>query len=388
MGNGPAVDTVSPSGTLSFADGTPVAAMSVQVQLVLDGSSLFQAGVDGCLPTPAHVAGTVIDATRSDSLGRYSLEVPVASLHAAVVRQCAIKHLNSSQINGLLIRTSILADDTTCPAFCSAQGDPSADCVTSCATGNRNIIASHSVTSDELAALVASIRTGKLIWSQPLVFSQLGPALADGAGPDLVVDGDAAKTSAYVTQESFAPGSCEVAEGCVRAPGQRTLLRFDGTIENLGSGDLVIGSPDNSPLFTLDSCHKVELLKDIMRYELVYSSGPSNGTVVTVGGQDVVGRKQGFCMMDIMQVNASAPQGQYDCQNQGLTAGWADVYDAALDCQFLDVTGVVPGNYTLRLTVNPNGLFDETDTSNNSVDVPVVLPTAHASSTSHRGPRP
>ena len=31
----------------------------------------------------------------------------------------------------------------------------------------------------------------------------------------------------------------------------------------------------------------------------------------------------------------------------------------------LDVTDVVPGTYTLRITVNPEGVIDESDTTNN-----------------------
>jgi hypothetical protein len=165
--------------------------------------------------------------------------------------------------------------------------------------------------------------------------------------------------------------SCEVAEACVRAPGKRTVLRFDGTIENLGSSDLVIGDPTNSGLFTTSSCHNVELLKNIMLYELI---DPASGNVVQADNQDVIGRKQGFCMMDITQINATAPQGQYNCENQGITRGWADVYDSALDCQFLDITDVPAGNYNLRLTVNPDALFNESDMSNNTVEVPVVIP--------------
>jgi hypothetical protein len=207
-------------------------------------------------------------------------------------------------------------------------------------------------------------------WTAPLVFDRLGPALGDGGLPDLKVDGDAARASAHLAQESFGEGSCEVVENCVRAPGPRTILRFDGTIQNLGDADLVIGSPATNTLFAKSTCHNVELLKDIMVYELL---DPHTGEIVKAGGQEVVGRKQGFCMMDITQLNATAAQGHYDCSNQGITRGWADVYDSALDCQFLDVTGVPLGDYTLRLTVNPDQQFKESDSDNNTVEVPVTL---------------
>jgi hypothetical protein len=369
--SGAQINSVNVTGAGTFADGTPVASKSVQYQLILDGANLFQAGVNGCLPTPAHVAGTVIESASSGAQGQYSLDVPVGQLKAAVVRQCAINSLHTSQIEGLTLRASILADATTCPAYCSAQGDPSASCVSDCTTGNRTIDASQAVTPDQLAALLQNAPGGNIQWNLALTFNGLGPALGTGSLPDLQVDGVAAQSSAHVDQENFTADSCEVAEQCVRAPGARTVMRFDGTIQNLGDADLVIGSPTDSGLFTQSSCHNVSLLKNIMLYELI---DPQTGAVIQVDNQDVVGRKQGFCMMDITQVNATAPQGQYDCTNQGITRGWADVYDAALDCQFLDITGVPAGNYTLRLTVNPDGLFNESDTTNNTVNVPVSVP--------------
>ncbi|MCA9697946.1 MAG: hypothetical protein KC431_10515, partial [Myxococcales bacterium] len=44
--------------------------------------------------------------------------------------------------------------------------------------------------------------------------------------------------------------------------------------------------------------------------------------------------------------------GTYTCYNQGLSLGWSDTYGAALDCQWIDVTDVAPGDYTLRMEVN------------------------------------
>ena len=41
------------------------------------------------------------------------------------------------------------------------------------------------------------------------------------------------------------------------------------------------------------------------------------------------------------------------CSDQGIQAGWADVYGAHLDCQWIDVTDVPAGIYTLEIEVNP-----------------------------------
>jgi hypothetical protein len=365
------VSSISVSGTGTYADGTAVSGAAVQFQLFVDGSNLFHPGPGGCTQTPAHVAGTVIEqgGTRPD--GSYALSVPVNALRAAVVRKCVLDALPENQVSGLRVNASVVADGNNCPVFCKAQGDTSDSCVSDCANGGRTLQAWSTVAGSELATLLAADPAGGLAWQAPLVFTQLGPPISSELGPDLVVDGPAAQASAHVTHESFTADSCEVQDHCVRAPGMRTLLRFDGDIENLGSGDLVLGDPNGNSAFVLDQCHHVPLLQDIMSYEL---QDPSTGQVVQTGNGAVIGRKAGFCMMDIAQVNSSAPQGVYDCSNQGISVGWEDIYDSALDCQFLDVTGVPSGDYTLSITVNPGGVFLESDTSNNTATVSVHIP--------------
>jgi hypothetical protein len=87
----------------------------------------------------------------------------------------------------------------------------------------------------------------------------------------------------------------------------------------------------------------------------------------------VVGRKQGFCIEGVVRVAGSAAD-TYTCANQGLAPGWEDIYAAGLGCQWLDVTGVPPGDYTLRITVNGSRLFPESNFDNDSELIPVTLP--------------
>jgi hypothetical protein len=152
-------------------------------------------------------------------------------------------------------------------------------------------------------------------------------------------------------------------------PGQHKLLRFDGVINNLGDTDFVLGDPENNPLFVYSSCHQHYHLQDIMLYELLDSTTKKP---ILVNGSAVVGRKQGFCMIDNNQIAGNADE-KYDCDLQGLSPGWSDTYDHTLDCQWIDVTGVPAGNYTLRITVNPVGRYSESDRSNNSSEVPVTI---------------
>ena len=106
---------------------------------------------------------------------------------------------------------------------------------------------------------------------------------------------------------------------------------------------------------------------------------PERGPVIDLRHQDVAGldcqrhgnvvaagHKVGFCLEDAHSWSSNAnPQVKYDCNYQGIQAGWADVYAAGLPCQYIDITGVPPGDYVLRLAINPAGLLPEADTNNN-----------------------
>ena len=50
---------------------------------------------------------------------------------------------------------------------------------------------------------------------------------------------------------------------------------------------------------------------------------------------------------------------------QGLSAGWADVYQYSLPGQSIDVTGVAPGEYCVVTSVDPAGRLLEVSTINN-----------------------
>jgi len=90
----------------------------------------------------------------------------------------------------------------------------------------------------------------------------------------------------------------------------------------------------------------------------------------------VEGNKQAFCLVDSQKFwtdGSAAPYPRYNCGYQGLQPGWSDVYDSSLPCQFLDVTDVADGSYTLAIEVNAEGSIDELDVSNNLVEIPVQI---------------
>src|SRR5262249_36848874 len=64
----------------------------------------------------------------------------------------------------------------------------------------------------------------------------------------------------------------------------------------------------------------------------------------------------------------------HTCTNQGINKGCSDAYGANLGCQYLDITGVPPGNYTLRVTLDPFGRIPELNEANNVATLAVTIP--------------
>jgi hypothetical protein len=140
-----------------------------------------------------------------------------------------------------------------------------------------------------------------------------------------------------------------VVEGCT-VPGSRKLLRFDFLCWNAGDADLPVGNPANHPeWFEFSPCHGHFHLKDFNGYKLI-----------DCAGREVAGNKQAFCMIDLQRISGTSPPRFTDCNtNQGISAGWADVYGSHLDCQWIDITGLPDGDYVLEARTNRNGLLGE-----------------------------
>ena len=186
--------------------------------------------------------------------------------------------------------------------------------------------------------------------------------------PDLVINRPRLAASVEIQRVTFSPADCSVVEGCV-PEGSRKLLKFDVGFQNAGNADLIIGDPNTRPdLFDFSPCHGHFHMHGVADYDLLSADG---STVVRA-------RKQGWCFRDNNPFRAGAGPAKYDCGNQGISAGWEDIYDKSLDCQWLDITGVPGGQYRLRVTVNPDHVFEEANYANNTVSVPVTLPGAVA----------
>lgn len=158
-------------------------------------------------------------------------------------------------------------------------------------------------------------------------------------GPDLVINQQSIINSLNIGNTTAS--NCEVVEGCLAGYGNRTILRFDTRIENIGQQDYYVGNPTNNPSqFNFVNCHGHAHYEGYADYILYDSQGNALP----------IGRKNGFCVMDL-----DCPIGipaQYGCSNMGITAGCADIYGSGLSCQWVDITDVDTGFYTLAVKVN------------------------------------
>jgi hypothetical protein len=186
--------------------------------------------------------------------------------------------------------------------------------------------------------------------------------------PDLIVDTQ--NLGPLFADVLITDATCELLEGCVGSTGWRKLLLFTVTTPNIGSADLALGVPANLPeLFHYSECHSHYHFDEYARYEL-----RDGDTVVAVG------HKQAFCMLDLLSWAWPFELGKFDCSNQGISRGFWDTYDSGLPCQWVDVTGTPPGNYTLHITLNQPrrdhafAVLNERDYANNAIAVPVSIP--------------
>lgn len=164
----------------------------------------------------------------------------------------------------------------------------------------------------------------------------------------------------------------DVAEGCAGGTTGRVLVNFTTTTRSLGPDDLYMGDPGcpdcalnpgapcTNPLYVCSTAHGHPHFEGFAKAELL----DANGVVV------VTGSKQGFCLEDFGCANP-----QFDCGNQGITVGCVDVYAAGLPCQYVDITdaNLPDGDYTLRVTQDPEDVIAEANETNNVATATVHL---------------
>lgn len=163
--------------------------------------------------------------------------------------------------------------------------------------------------------------------------------------PDLMVVSPLLKTSMKL--DSLTNNDpCTIQEGCIKGYGKRYIVRFDTRIENIGAADYYIGKPPVSPTarstqWIWDPCHAHWHYKGYAEYILF----DQNSNPIPAGF------KAGFCVMDLnCGMGGGIPK--YNCSNQGISKQCGDIYSSGLKCQWIDITDVDTGRYTMVVRVN------------------------------------
>jgi hypothetical protein len=107
------------------------------------------------------------------------------------------------------------------------------------------------------------------------------------------------------------------------------------------------------------------------------NSDGSVGDIVATGDS-----KYSFCLLNVRQPfpeltsNAAIADGRGgdSCGDvQGISVGYSDVYNAELENQWIDITGVADGNYWLETVIDPENRLVETDDENNAATIQVSV---------------
>ncbi|XP_038602561.1 lysyl oxidase homolog 1 [Tachyglossus aculeatus] len=184
--------------------------------------------------------------------------------------------------------------------------------------------------------------------------------------PDLVPDPNYVQASTYVQRAHLYSLRCAAEEKCLASTAYtseatdydiRVLLRFPQRVKNQGTADFLPNRPRHT--WEWHSCHQhYHSMDEFSHYDLLDAA---------TGRKVAEGHKASFCLEDTTCDFGNLKRYACTAHTQGLSPGCYDTYNADIDCQWIDITDVQPGNYILKVQVNPKYIVLESDFTNNVV---------------------
>ncbi|CAL7937931.1 unnamed protein product [Xylocopa violacea] len=187
--------------------------------------------------------------------------------------------------------------------------------------------------------------------------------------PDLVFDHIELMRTAHLEDRQLYWLQCAMEENCVASQAYkiqtesdnwhletRRLLRFTARILNAGTADFRPSVPKH--LWEWHMCH---MHYHSMEVFATFDVLDLNGTRLAEG------HKASFCLED----NQCLPgvEARYKCANygdQGISVNCSDIYKHNIDCQWVDISELRPGEYIFKVAVNPEFKVGEMSFDNNA----------------------
>ncbi|XP_045474566.1 lysyl oxidase homolog 2-like [Harmonia axyridis] len=188
--------------------------------------------------------------------------------------------------------------------------------------------------------------------------------------PDLVIDHIDIMRTAHLEDRQLFFLQCAMEENCLASEAYRIqrdnpsgwhletrrLLRFTARIFNAGTADFRPFIPKH--LWEWHMCHMHYHSMEIFATFDIFNDK---------GVRVAEGHKASFCLEDNQCLPGVEPK--YNCNNfgdQGISTNCSDIYKYTVDCQWIDISDIKPGVYTMKVVVNPEFKVAEMSYENNA----------------------